>query len=62
MSQEERPGKKITAQIRPSMTIDDIITLEALQKGKPLGKIISELLKESPTFTEKQEELKRFKG
>ncbi len=54
--------KTITAQIRPSLTLDTIITLEALQKNNPLGKTLEELLNESQTFKEKKQQLKEFKS
>lgn len=56
-----RVPKSHTTQIRPSVEIDTAITLEALQKGKPLGKVIEELLNDSPKFKAKKEELKKFK-
>lgn len=54
--------KPHTTQIRPSVEIDTAITLEALQKDNPLGRTLEELLKESPTFQKKKEELKQFKS
>lgn len=57
-----RPLKQHTTQIRPSVTIDTAITLEALQKDRTLGKTVEELLEESPTYQKKKEELKRFKA
>ncbi|AXH14253.1 hypothetical protein CP985_09085 [Malaciobacter mytili LMG 24559] len=61
MSINEKNRKAITAQVRPSLEIETIITLEALQKSMPLGKTIEELLKESATFMKKKEELMNFK-
>jgi len=57
----DKPRRELTAQVRPNMTLDTIITLEALQKDRALGKTIEQLLHESPTFQKKKEELKRFK-
>jgi len=54
--------KPHTTQIRPSVEIDTAITLEALQKDKPLGKTVEELLEESPTYQKKKKELQRFKN
>lgn len=58
----DKPKRELTAQIRPSLTLDTIITLEALQKDMPLGKTIENLLNESPTYQKKKEELRRFKS
>lgn len=53
--------KPYTTQIRPSVTVDTAITLEALSKDNPLGLTIEQLLEESPTFQKKKEQLKSFK-
>lgn len=62
MGIKEKPKRELTAQVRPSLPIDTIIILEALQKDMPLGKTIENLLSESPTYQKKKEELRRFKG
>jgi|GEM_PF-1955506 len=55
-------AKKInTTQIRPSISVDTLIILEALSKGEPLGLTIERLLNESPTFLNKKEQLNLFK-
>ncbi len=54
--------RPITAQVRPSLELDTIITLEALQKDKTLGKTLEQLLNSCPEFMEKKKELIRFKG
>lgn len=53
--------KPYTTQIRPSVTVDTAITLEALSKDKPLGLTIEQLLEESPTYRLKKQQLKDFK-
>lgn len=58
MSRQPKPN---TTQIRPSITLDTAITLEALTKDKPLGLTIEQLLEESPTYRLKKEQLKNFK-
>ena len=58
MSKNPKPN---TTQIRPSITLDAAITLEALAKDKPLGLTIEQLLEESPTYRLKKEQLKSFK-
>lgn len=56
-------SRPITAQIRPSLELDTIITLEALQKGKePLGRTLEELLNTIPEFIQKKKELQEFKS
>ena len=52
----------IKAQIRPSLKLDTIVILQALQKDKPLGETLEELLKSCPEFVRKKEELILFKG
>jgi len=56
-------AKKInTTQIRPSISVDTLIILEALsKKGEPLGLTIEKLLNESPTFLNKKTQLNLFK-
>ncbi len=56
-----RPQKPYTAQIRPSVKTDTIVVLEALQKDGELGKTIESLLEESPTYKQKEKQLKEFK-
>ena len=58
MSRTPRPN---TTQIRPSITVDTAITLEALAKDKPLGLTLEQLLEESPTYRMKKQQLKDFK-
>ena len=58
MSRVQKPN---TTQIRPSITVDTAVTLEALSKDNPLGLTIEQLLEESPTFKKKKEQLKSFK-
>lgn len=58
MSRVQKPN---TTQIRPSITVDTAVTLEALAKDKPLGLTIEQLLEESPTYRLKKEQLKNFK-
>jgi hypothetical protein len=58
MSRIPRPN---TTQIRPSITVDTAITLEALAKDKPLGLTLEQLLEESPTYRMKKQQLKDFK-
>jgi len=54
--------KKYTTQIRPSISVDTLIILEALRNKEPLGITIEKLLNESPTFKKKKEELNLFKN
>lgn len=56
-----RIPKPNTTQIRPSVTLDAAITLEALAKDKPLGLTIEQLLNESPTYKMKKQQLQDFK-
>ncbi len=58
MSRAQKPN---TTQIRPSITVDAVVTLEALAKDKPLGLTIEQLLEESPTYRMKKQQLKDFK-
>ena len=53
--------KPYITQIRPSVTVDTAITLEALTKDNPLGLTLEQLLEESPTFKKKKEQLREFK-
>lgn len=56
-----RVPKPNTTQIRPSVTVDTLVVLDAINKGQGLGMTIEKLLLESPTFRKKQEAFKRFK-
>lgn len=58
MSRVQKPN---TTQIRPSITTDTSVILDAIAKDKPLGLTIEQLLEESPTFKRKKEQLKEFK-
>jgi len=54
--------KKYTTQIRPSISVDTLIILEALRDKEPLGITIERLLLESSTFKKKKDELNLFKN
>lgn len=54
--------KVYTTQIRPSVNIDTALILERIAKTKPIGTVLDELLRESPTYQKELQKLLDFKG
>ena len=54
--------RRLTVQIRPSVTIDTELLLRLISEKKkvPIGIIIENLLEESETFKEAQKKLENF--